>query len=76
MINIIEKSKEQLRKTKQIFFDILKLTKNKRAFFIIFCPKNEKIKRIEPLLFNIIIDFLMFMRDYASNKIHLNRNQS
>ncbi len=71
---IIENNSESLRKTNSKFYDILKPDDNQKqkAFFIIYSSES-KIKDVEKYLVNIIIDFLMFIHDYASTKIHLNK---
>ena len=68
---IIEKHKTYLRKTKTKFIDKLKPKVSKKKFFIIYCSK-ESIADIPTKIVNIIIDFLMFMHDFTSSKIHLN----
>ena len=71
--NIINKYKDKLRKTSAIFYDYLKPKDNFKQFSIIYCPSNIKLNEVESSRCNIIIDFLMFIHDYSSNKIHLNK---
>ena len=70
LINIINKNKKSLKKTESKFKDVLKPKDNQKKFSIIY--SIEKINGIEKGICNIIIDFLMFIHDYASSKIHLN----
>ena len=71
LIKIIEKNKKYLRRTSPKFFDELKPKNNQKSFYIIYCCEN-KVKGVEKDDINIIIDFLMFIYDYSSMKIHLN----
>ena len=71
LIKIIEKNKKYLRRTSPKFFDELKPKNNQKSFYIIYCCEN-KVKGVEKDDINIIIDFLMFIHDYSSMKIHLN----
>ena len=71
LIKIIEKNKQYLRRTSPKFFDELKPKNNQKSFYIIYCCEN-KVKGVEKDDINIIIDFLMFIHDYSSMKIHLN----
>ena len=71
LIKIIEKNKQYLRRTNPKFFDELKPKNNQKSFYIIYCCEN-KVKGVEKDDINIIIDFLMFIHDYSSMKIHLN----
>jgi FtsZ-binding cell division protein ZapB len=71
LIKIIEKNKKYLRRTSTKFFDELKPKNNQKFFYIIYCCEN-KVKGVEKNDINIIIDFLMFIHDYSSMKIHLN----
>jgi L-rhamnose mutarotase len=70
--HIIEKNKIYLKKTSAKFYDILKPKDNQRAFFIIYCTEN-KVNDVTKKAFNIIIDFLMFIHNYTSSILHLNK---
>ena len=72
LVNIIEKNKINLRKTSPKFFDILKPEANQKPFHIIYCGV-EKINEISKKTVDIVIDFIMFIHDYTSSKIHLNK---
>ena len=70
--HIIEKNKIYLKKTSAKFYDILKPKDNQKAFFIIYCTEN-KVNDVTKKAFNIIIDFLMFIHNYTSSILHLNK---
>ena len=72
LINIINKYKKTIRRTSNKYLDILKPKDNMKKFFIIYCPINSDTDGINSKMFNIIIDFLMYIHDYCSVKIHLN----
>jgi hypothetical protein len=71
LIIIIEKNKKYLKKTSAKFIDMLKPKNNQKKFSIIYCYENM-VNGVEKHKMNIIIDFLMYIHDYASTKIHLN----
>ena len=70
--HIIDKNNVYLRKTLNKFHDILKPKDNQRPFFIIYCT-SDNVNGITKKAFNIIIDFLMFIHNYTSSIIHLNK---
>ena len=72
LINIIEKNKNDLKKTTLKYTDVLKPRDNCKPFGLIYCS-SENINGIKKKIVNIIIDFLMFIHDYSSSKIHLNK---
>ena len=71
LIIIIEKNKKYLKKTSAKFIDMLKPKDNQKKFSIIYCCE-KMVNGVEQDKLNIIIDFLMYIHDYASMKIHLN----
>ena len=71
---IVNKHKESLRKTKTKFLDILKPEVNKNKFCIIYCYKDE-LEGVTSKQVNIIFDWLMYIHDFTSSKIHLCRNK-
>ena len=73
LLNITNKYANILRKTAAKFTDKLKPKDNSKKFSIIYCPKYQRLEDIDSSLINITIDFLMFIHDYSSNKIHLNK---
>ena len=71
LISIIEKNKKYLKKTSAKFIYVLKTKDNQKKFSIIYSCENM-INGVEQHKFNIIIDFLMYIQDYISMKMHLN----
>ena len=71
IINLINKNKQYLVKTKKKFNDLTKPKKNRRPFYIIYTTQLN-VNGVEQYLVNIVVDFLMFIHDYTSSKIHLN----
>ena len=67
---IINKNRNCLRRTSPIFIDKLKPEDNKNKFFLIY--SKQDISGVSKNIVNILIDFLMFIHDYCSSKIHLN----
>jgi len=72
---LIDNNYDSLRKTANKFSDILKPNANNNKFFIIYC-KEDNIENVANNKINIIIDFMMFIHNYTSEKIHLNKNQN
>ena len=72
---LITNNSEYLRRTSNKFNDILKPSANKNKFFIIYCKENN-IKNVSNKKINIIIDFMMFIHNYTSEKIHFNKNKN
>ena len=72
---LIDNNSDSLRKTANKFSDILKPNANNNKFFIIYC-KEDNIENVANNKINIIIDFMMFIHNYTSEKIHLNKNQN
>jgi len=72
---LIKNNSEYLRRTANKFNDILKPSANNIKFFIIYCKENN-IKNVSNKKINIIIDFMMFIHNYTSKKIHCNKNQN
>lgn len=70
--NIIEKNKKYLKRTNPIFLDVLKPKINQKKFFVILYANND-IDESKKKEINISLDFLMFIHDYTSSKIHLNK---
>lgn len=70
--NLIYKNENYLKKTQKIFIDIFKPKDNQKPFFIIYCAAKT-INEINAAMVNICIDFLMFIHNYTSEKIHLNK---
>ena len=64
---LITNNSEYLRRTSNKFNDILKPSANKNKFFIIYCKENN-IKNLSNKKINIIIDFMMFIHNYTSEK--------
>ena len=73
---LITNNSEYLRRTSNKFNDILKPSANKNKFFIIYCKENININNVSDKKINIIIDFMMFIHNYTSEKIHFNKNQN
>ena len=69
--HIIDKNKNCLKKTYPKFIDVLKPKDNQRSFYIIYCQKDIEGVKIKEV--NIIIDFLVFIHNYTSSIIHLNK---
>ena len=67
---IITQNKTLLRKTKSKFDDQLKPKSNQNKFFIIHCV--DSIKGVSKYMVNVIFDFLMYVHNYTSSKIHFN----
>ena len=59
---LIKNNSEYLRRTANKFNDILKPSANNIKFFIIYCKENN-IKNVSNKKINIIIDFMMFIRN-------------
>ena len=72
LFNIIEKNKNDLKKTTLKYTDVLKPSDNCKPFELIYCS-SEDINGIKKKFVNIIIDFLMFIKDYSNSKINLNK---
>ena len=72
---LIDNNSDSLRKTANKFSDILKPNANNNKFFIIYC-KEDNIENVANNKINIIIDFMMFIHNYTSEKIHFNKNQN
>ena len=72
---LIDNNFNSLRKTANKFNDILKPSANNIKFFIIYC-KDNNINNVSNKKINIIIDFMMFIHNYNSEKIHFNKNQN
>jgi len=72
---LIDNNFNSLRKTANKFNDILKPSANNIKFFIIYC-KDNNINNVSNKKINIIIDFMMFIHNYTSEKIHFNKNQN
>jgi len=73
---LITNNSEYLRRTSNKFNDILKPSANKNKFFIIYCKENININNVSDKKINIIIDFMMFIHNYTSEKIHFNKNKN
>ena len=73
---LITNNSEYLRRTSNKFNDILKPSANKNKFFIIYCKENNNINNVSDKKINIIIDFMMFIHNYTSEKIHFNKNKN
>ena len=71
---IVNKHKTSLRKTKKKYVDILKPEGNKNKFHIIYCYTDE-LEGVSRYQVNITFDWLMFIHDFTSSKIHLCRNK-
>ena len=70
IVEIITQNKTLLRKTKSKFDDQLKPKSNQNKFFIIHCV--DSIKGVSKYMINVIFDFLMYVHNYTSSKIHFN----
>ena len=75
LTEIIENNSDSLRITEKKFIDILKPNINNNKFFIIYC-KKEGIEDVKDYNVDIIIDFMMFIHNYTSEKIHFNKIQN
>ena len=70
LTDIIDKNKNKLKKTYKKYIDVLKPKDIRSKFFIIYCCTNM-INNVGAKMVNIIIDFLMYIHDYTSSRIHL-----
>ena len=76
MSKLTTNNSEYLRRTDNKFNDILNQSTNKIKFFIIYCKENININNVSDKKINIIIDFMMFIHNYTSEKIHFNKNKN
>ena len=70
----INKNKDSLSKTENIFLNKEKPNEKQIKFSIIVVSKGiDNIKGIERNLINLIIDFLMYIKDVSSSIIHISK---
>ena len=74
--DIIKQYNDNLCKTDDIFLNEEKPNEKQKKFSIIIVRKDvDNIKGIEKNLINLIIDFLMYIKDVCSSIIHISKKK-
>ena len=72
--DIINKYKDDLSKTDEIFLNEEKPNEKQKKFSIIVVSKSvNKIKGIEKNIINLLFDFLNYIKDICSSIIHISK---